>query len=80
VVVGGDFMTKRRQNLAGIGTTEMLEKLKAGERFFVQTDYVNCTRQLLNGIKVKHGIQATTKQDVDGILIMGLPLPRSIPM
>jgi hypothetical protein len=65
----GDMMTLQRPNLAGITTSELLEKIKKGEPFFVQTSSANVTRQMLSVLKKRHQFEVTTTQAPGGLWI-----------
>ncbi len=62
-------MTLKRTNLAGITTRQLRELLVLGDPFFVRTQFVNLTRQLLQSVKTKYGLRATTKQVEGGLWI-----------
>ena len=49
-----------KKNLAGITTSDLLEKIKAGEPFFVPTSSPNVTRVLLSLLKKRYQLDVTT--------------------
>ena len=63
-------MTFERHNLAGISTSELLDKVRQGEPFFVQTAFANVTRVLLSGLKKKYSLNVRTTQQPGGLWII----------
>jgi hypothetical protein len=62
-------MTLQRTNLAGITSAELLEKIRAGNEFFVRTSFVHVTRQLLSELKKRYKLDVTTTQAPGGLWI-----------
>jgi hypothetical protein len=62
-------MILQRTNLAGITSSEMLEKIRKGDPFFVRTGSANVTRQLISVLKQKYRLEVTTKQAPGGLWI-----------
>jgi hypothetical protein len=68
--MGAMVMTFERKNLAGITTSELLEKVRKGDPFFVRTRSANVTRQLLTGLKKRYNLDVTTTQKPGGLWII----------